>query len=78
MTQPLPLNEENQMTPEVEPLKGDYRCEHCGKWALAEHTIRTMTTCIYGGQPTKDGDPWDQHDSDEVWDRVVKRLEDSL
>jgi hypothetical protein len=63
--------------PEMQPMSGDYRCKTCGKWALAEHTFRTMLTCIYGGAPTKDGDPWDQHDSDAVVDRMLKRLDTS-
>jgi hypothetical protein len=27
---------------------------------------RVAMTCIYGGAPTVDGDPWDEHDTDEV------------
>jgi hypothetical protein len=61
--------------PRLTAKPGDYRCEHCGKWAVAEHTFRTMLTCIYGGAPTKDGDPWDQHDSDAVVERMTRRLE---
>ncbi len=38
--------------------------------------LKEATTCIYGGAPTVDGDGWDEHDSEAVWDRVFKRLED--
>lgn len=37
-------------------------------------SLITVTDCLYGGLQTVDGDPWDTHDSEEVWDRVFKRI----
>ena len=35
--------------------------------------FRVVLTCLYGGMPTNDGDPWDQLDSDEAVRQIVPR-----
>ena len=35
--------------------------------------FRVVLTCLYGGMATKAGTPGDQHDSDEVTERIVRR-----
>ena len=35
--------------------------------------FRLVLTCLYGGMMTKAGATWDQHDSDEVTERIVRR-----
>lgn len=37
-------------------------------------SFRTIITCIYGGAKLKDGGTWDETTSNEVVDRLFKRL----
>lgn len=49
-------------------------CSHCGK-PLEKHSLADITLCIYGGQETVDGRPFDRSDAEAVTERVIKRLE---
>ena len=40
--------------------------------------MRRVVTCVYGGAELKDGGTWDQMTSDEVVERVARRLDDFL
>ena len=51
----------------------------CGKWAHAEHNFREFLTCVMDGIETVNGDSRGVgHDSDEVVDRTLARLERAL
>lgn len=49
------------------------KCEKCGREDQA-HTFRELLTCMYGGQPLKDGGVFTERTAEKIVDGIVKRL----